>query len=184
MKKTVLFSLAILSIFSVLLAAPQAAYACSCMAAGSPKESLEQSAAVFIGTVESVGEPQDGSRFVLFDVRNAWKGVATSNIAVTTPQDSAMCGFNFEQGKSYVVYASQDESGVLSVNLCSRTHELAENDEDIAALGAAMPTTAVEVPNAKRPLSEKTKTAALAIIALVAVLSVGAMIRRKQRMNQ
>jgi hypothetical protein len=118
--------------------------ACSCMMPGTPLESLEQSSAVFAGTVSSVEPSSDLNIKVTFAVTESWKGATTTPLVISTGKDSAMCGFNFEQGKTYLVYAYDNEDGGLSAGLCSRTHEIVPNDEDIAALGT--PTKPNEVP--------------------------------------
>ncbi len=74
------------------------------------------------------------------DIFPAPPDVIVDSITIWTAKDSATCGFNFEAGEDYLVYASllQDEGGEaeLRVSLCSRTHqlfctdELCGNDED------------------------------------------------------
>jgi hypothetical protein len=180
MKKSLLFTVSLFSMFSVLVAAPQAAYACSCMAPGTPQAELNKSAAVFSGTVVSVNPPADGSRYVMFDVDQAWKGVTTSNVAISTPQDSAMCGIDFVEDKQYIVYAHQGDGGNLSVNLCSRTHEIGANDDaDIVALGTPSPVTPIETPAEPR----KSNTGIVIAVLIVAVAAVGIAARRKKQQS-
>ena len=45
------------------------------------------------------------------------------------------CGFNFQVGETYLVYATGDEeSPVLSTSLCSRTRRLTDSGEDLGYL--------------------------------------------------
>jgi hypothetical protein len=71
---------------------------------------------------------------VEIQVDRSWKKARCGTVVVQTPSDSAMCGFGFEVGKSYLIYADM-QKGKLSTNLCSRTRTIEEAGEDLAALG-------------------------------------------------
>ncbi|MEX0787990.1 MAG: LPXTG cell wall anchor domain-containing protein [Anaerolineales bacterium] len=112
------------------------AYACSCVAPGSPTAALTEADAVFSGRVLSIETPGGyESLRVQMDVDKVWKGPVQAVIEVRTGRDSAGCGFTFEQGKSYLVYAYESE-GSLVATLCSRSNLLDQAAEDTAALGA------------------------------------------------
>jgi len=113
--------------------APSRAAACSCMAPPPPKESAQSSAAVFEGRVTRIEDPQ-GEPKVHFQVVRSFKGPSGESIEIRTANNSAACGYGFEEGKSYLVYASE-ESGALHTNLCSRTRLASEASEDMTALG-------------------------------------------------
>ena len=68
------------------------------------------------------------------DAADSWKKARCGTVVIQTPSDSAMCGFGFEVGKSYLIYADM-QKGKLSTNLCSRTSTIEEAGEDVAALG-------------------------------------------------
>jgi MYXO-CTERM domain-containing protein len=153
-----------LLVVALLAFAPSAiALACSCMRS-TPAEALERSTAVFEGRVlevtpfeerrdltleggclddacrESLSETTESvevSGFsVRFSVTRGWKGVSTEEVVVRTARDSAACGFAFEVGQDYVVYASaEDEAGSLSTGLCDRTARVVDANEDLEALG-------------------------------------------------
>ena len=96
--------------------------------------------AVFAGEVTNI-ESDEGPVInstdpvmVTFQVIEVWKGAPQNTITITTPRESASCGFNFEVGREYVVYAWDNGDG-LSTNLCSRTAELSPDLEDLDALG-------------------------------------------------
>ena len=128
--------LALVGALCALLVAAPWAHACSCLAPPAPKIALQQSAAVFAGRVASVQVEGNNRRFT-FDVSQKWKGVKGAQITVSTPAESAMCGINFDSDRDYLVYAfTNDKSGTLRVNLCTRTARLADAATDVAALGA------------------------------------------------
>jgi hypothetical protein len=125
----------LLAVALALLAqlAPSRAAACSCMAPPPPAESAQNSTAVFEGRVTRIDDPQ-GEPKVHFQVVRSFKGPSSEAIEVRTANSSAACGYGFEEGKSYLVYASE-ESGALHTGLCSRTRLASEASEDITALG-------------------------------------------------
>jgi hypothetical protein len=125
------------------LAAPDVARACSCMMQEQP-EAFEQAASVFEGRVVSQEHPTDptGEVSVLLDVVRRWKGANEQEVQVVTASNSAACGYNFEDGRSYLVYthAPTDEEGnptegLERVSLCSRTARIEEAAADLAAMG-------------------------------------------------
>jgi hypothetical protein len=70
-----------------------------------------------------------------------WKGTKEKIVPLTTANDGAACGFTFEFGKSYLVYAylgglETDEKRLLETNICTRTCPFeAEAKEEIKLLG-------------------------------------------------
>ncbi len=116
-----------------LIIKTEPAYACSCARPDPVHESVAQATAVFAGRVINI-EPIDHRRIeVDFDVETVWKGAATSTIRIYTAPNSAMCGYLFEEGRSYLVYAHQRQE-TLQVSQCSRTNLLSQSDEDLAIL--------------------------------------------------
>ena len=101
-----------------------------------PREAADQSAAVFAGEVASAdtAATSDGVRLVrvTFRVLGAFKGVDKEAV-VYTSDNSAACGFPFEVGEQYLVYAGEAD-GRLHTGLCTRTKSLAQADEDLEAL--------------------------------------------------
>jgi len=99
---------------------------------------------------------------VTFAVTEGWKGASQPTIVVRTPASSASCGVDFVEGQHYLVYAQENE-GQLQVNQCSRTKELDQASEDLAALGqgtspsgagmpVTLPATGVGTTTMPRPL--------------------------------
>ena len=141
---------ALIVFMTLLTVRPQVTYACSCAVSASPLEAMEQSAAVFEGTVVSIKEKfkimqssADPVR-VTFQVGARWKGEMGEKVTVTTALSGASCGFEFTKGERYIVYAGGEEgegkggTAKLTVSLCSRTAMFSGAEEDLNELGAGM----------------------------------------------
>ena len=128
---------------SLFLLNTNAANACSCMPT-TPEQSLKNANAVFAGKVINVVEARGGGRGVqspslngvkvIFEVSKVWKGTPTQQLVITTPDSSASCGYNFEKGQNYLVYASTQDNQ-LQTGLCSGTKTLSTAQADLAVLG-------------------------------------------------
>ena len=101
-------------------------WACSC-AAETKKGYAKRADVVFTGRVRAIagGDSDDGTEGddnlrVRFRVRKVYKGKATRITTVRTNESSAACGYGFEEGKRYTVFAQRAEKK-LSTNLCSGT---------------------------------------------------------------
>ncbi|MCU1311141.1 MAG: hypothetical protein JWO20_2266 [Candidatus Angelobacter sp.] len=105
--------------------------ACSCVPLSSTCKFNTGSEAVFVGTVMSKESPgprlRDGklsfssSVSVRFSVAESFRGVEGDEIEVSTAQYGPMCGYPFEIGQSYLVFAVQGQDGSLSTGRCSGT---------------------------------------------------------------
>lgn len=137
-------------IAGVLLLAPGRALACSCAPVGSPAEEMARSAAVVAGRVLRIDAPPGGMVstgdpvHVVLQVDRVWKGPASSTLVIVTARHSVSCGFPFEVGEEYLVYARAAD-GELHASMCSRTAPLASAAGDMAALGPGMVVTSAEV---------------------------------------
>lgn len=119
---------------------PPAAYACSCAPPPAPLLAMQTAAAVFAGTVLAVEEPGGGGMEVpraTFDVARVWKGPREDRISIAAAPDAPLCGYTFERGREYLVYAYSTDTG-LATNICTRTRTLVDAQEDLAALGAGL----------------------------------------------
>lgn len=139
MKRTVLV---ILSFCLFLLSYASSVSACSCVETPGVEAALEQSDAVFHGKVldirENTGKYRYG-RHVLFEVMKTWKGIEDSQVIIKTGLGGGDCGFDFQVGQEYVVYAYEsemygDEKALVAI-ICSRTAEIGEAEEDLQILG-------------------------------------------------
>lgn len=112
------------------------AFACSCAPPKLIQEAFESSAAVFSGKVASIEGDQFG-RTAIFQVDTAWKGVSKDTVQVLTAAQSSACGYGFEKGMSYIVYAhSGDEDSSLKANKCGTTTPIENALEHFIVLGA------------------------------------------------
>lgn len=137
-----------------LLLTPSFIQACSCGRI-SIEDAFRSSDAVFIGKVISI-EPKVGTvhRWIiatydnltnkdiddsLFDmevkleVTKLWKGGATKSLTIVTPDPDVccICGFEFQVGQSYLVYA---DGTPLSTSICSRTKPLSDTATEATEL--------------------------------------------------
>ena len=134
--RKVLFVLELLFAFCV---SSFSAFACSCIMPGTVAEEVERADAVFKGTVIAV-DNSDYRAYVFpdvvvtFTVQEYWKGDVLDIVVIHTGQGGGDCGFSFEEGKSYLVYAYTDDNGDLHANICSRTALLSDAEEDLVKL--------------------------------------------------
>lgn len=169
---------------------PEACLACSCLPPGSPTEERDKYAAVFRGRVTAVSQEQTARGFrvqrVTFEVDRAWKGPVTSTMTVYTGAGGGDCGYNFQQGADYLVYASQSQSdeflpaNAFATGICSRTRPIAQAGDDLAALGPGNPPAPGSLPNlpstggGRMAAITTALTPALLTLGLVAGLLLGA----------
>lgn len=109
--------------FAILTSA--SAYACTCLSVTFGEE-LQRSEQIFTGTV--VKKTEKGNAYFLFKIKAVYKGEIKDSITISTPVSSAACGVNFEVGKTYLVYAVNNNT-----NNCRR-NALAKNNEDLLKL--------------------------------------------------
>lgn len=146
MKKSYLFLLAMILASSIFLF-PSIGFACSCADLQPVEEELASSKAVFTGSVIEINEvlQPNGTmkRDVLFEVEQSWKGINQSQVMITTGSGGGDCGYDFEQGQKYLVYASNSSmygnDNDLITNICSRTNEISLAQEDLSILGEGAP---------------------------------------------
>ena len=137
--KLTAFSVVIFAVYAIwLFADPGKTHACSCVDSGSPSEALGRADAVFAGEATAV---QVWSRSwpiissadrvsVRFDVNRIWKGPRSDTITIKTVRSEVSCGYEFEEGRKYIVYVRNGETG-----LCSRTASAALAIQHFAELG-------------------------------------------------
>lgn len=118
--------------------------ACSCAGTGPAcSEAVHpENVAIFVGTVVSIAEaqpptnPQSGGMLeVTLAVEEPFKGVTTKEISITTDRSEAACGFPFEKGQKYLVYASEYERK-LYTSICQRTMSIRYAEKDLKYLRA------------------------------------------------
>jgi hypothetical protein len=155
--------------------------ACSCIPGSStPCDAAGGSSAAFIGMVLQITEPTppvaslttgDGKarrvagdgpvamprlmRKVRIQVHEVLSGVdpSQSEIEVLTGQGGGDCGYSFQVGTDYVIYANKDAEGSLVTGICSRTKPLAQAIEDVdyfRAMAGAPATSSLRVQTSLR----------------------------------
>ncbi len=114
-------------------------WACDCAPNPPPKEALKKASAVFSAKVVKI-EEAGAQRSVSLEVLRAWKGVEEKKLVVSTAKSSASCGYGFQEGKTYLIYAyKEDKAPMLRVSLCSRTQALDKAEGDLKELGEGKP---------------------------------------------
>lgn len=121
--------------------------ACSCYPSKPPCEDFWTADAVFSGEVSSIalldakaretkGRHGEGVPLyvrVRFRVDAPYRGISTDEVDVSTGLGGGDCGYGFEKGKQYLVYAYRSEqSADLHTGICTRTCPIAEATEDLA----------------------------------------------------
>ena len=119
-------------------------FACSCekVGVGTTETQLieaayEKAEAVFYGKVLKIRKSKLFNKLqVTFKILETWKGTTTERIIVTTEGlGFGVCPYDFDVGKTYLVYAYTWESKVLQTSHCTRTKELSEAERDLRVLG-------------------------------------------------
>ena len=89
--------------------------------------------------MEILGDRDSSAVVVKFRVKSTWKGRLTKRVSVSTGRGHGDCGYQFEVGQSYLVYAYGSDENSLSTNICQRTARLSESAADIKLLGKGKP---------------------------------------------
>jgi hypothetical protein len=111
--------------------------ACDCAPPPPPKKALESATAVCLAEVVSIEEVGQ-NRTVTLKVTKWWKGGEKAELIVSTSKSGASCGYGFQKGNKYLIYAhAQEKDKPLRVSLCSRTRTVkeAEASGDFKELG-------------------------------------------------
>jgi hypothetical protein len=130
-------------ILAVMVSVPTSLLACSCVTVGTGefdyRQTAKDSAAVFRGTVVEVLQLQSVAlQMVVVDADAAWAGIKSRRVYVFTGYGGGDCGYPFEVGKQYIVWANRNEEwapGELSTGICSFTTPLEAASEQLRQLG-------------------------------------------------
>jgi len=132
--------LAVAAGICTILGSAVPAAACRCIIPPPPREEAARRDVVFSGRVVAV-EVIDWRRVAKIQVLTCWKGGVGGTITVTTPEQSAGCGVDFQVDTEYLVYGNVTSG--IGVHSCSRTRLLANAAVDIDELGRPACTTGV-----------------------------------------
>jgi hypothetical protein len=128
-------------IFSIFLIAFTASdvFACDCILLDEIpvekqlKNAYASSTSIFVGeVVEVITKPDVYFVSVKFKVEKNWNKNFQKEITVSTGKGGGDCGYKFQIGKKYLVYA-YGENNKLSTDICTRT-ALANSNKDAAFL--------------------------------------------------
>ena len=124
-----------------LFAFPAEVFSCFCVP---PREDVEtdikvsvgRADVVFLGKAEKVVRIATSKEFIkkegydpaidetTFGVLKSWKGVSSDRIVTRISIVCCLCGYQFEAGKTYLVYATMEDEGTISTSICHRTQPL------------------------------------------------------------
>jgi hypothetical protein len=123
------------------------AAACSCADPGPPCRALPRSDAVFVGKVADIEDvdadpPKEGGvrnpqRRVRLVVEENFRGAGVKRgapLEVATGLGGGDCGYGFEVGERYLVYAEHAGGEALYTGICTRTRTLSDAAEDLQYL--------------------------------------------------
>jgi hypothetical protein len=131
-----------LAYLAFLLIGPLA-QACDCALDPTPCTAFTHTAVIFAGQVSRIANievsPKSGDpkihytrHSVAFDVIRSYRGLQANTVDVSTGEGGGDCGYFFERGREYLVYANPDtDAGFLYTGICQRTQLLSEAHDDI-----------------------------------------------------
>lgn len=124
----------ILAMLVCLWLAPRAAAACDCkFATPLDAATIAEYDAIFEGTLHRAWR-RDNTLYRRFAVRRVWRGESEPRITIETEDWKMGCGYHFEIGKTYLVFARRYKDGTLQVT-CTHTTPIGHADDELAALG-------------------------------------------------
>jgi hypothetical protein len=117
----------------ILLNFIQFSLSCKCFTGTTIAQDFSEADLVLSGKVTKI-QVEGFNKFVTLDVIQIWKKLNddVKQITVSTCTESACCGFDFEDGKEYLVYIYNK----TKVSLCSKTRLLELATDQIPELNA------------------------------------------------
>lgn len=140
MKRLVIFSTIVLSLIAL---SASSASACSCVSPDANMTVKQQVAtalksrgAVFSAKVIAVKVDDNEHQQVTYTIQvlRVWKGKVPKTTTISTGSNSAMCGYSFSEGETYLIYGSGSAVDGFHTTHCTRTTRLRES-EDLRYLG-------------------------------------------------
>jgi 5-hydroxyisourate hydrolase-like protein (transthyretin family) len=133
-------SLLLFSLILIASAFAREAVACSCaFGGGAPCQEYWKAEVIFAGTVVGSAsvELKEGAyksqqRLVKFSIGESFRGIQAAQAEVITGWGGGDCGYGFQNGETYLVYARRGEKDTrLYTSICTRTRLLTEAAEDL-----------------------------------------------------
>jgi hypothetical protein len=139
-----LISLAAFALLTTIGVAEAVACTCALVRTETSCRDLADAKAIFAGEVISIapvmrdikGKQVEVERRVTLRVLEAFDGVAATEVTIVTATNSAACGYHFDKGRRYLVYAFGRPDGALTTSICSRTKPLANIGGELSFLRA------------------------------------------------
>lgn len=131
----------ILSFIALIALTPAEGAACTCLVSSKPlrtevTQARNDSRALFSGKVLQITEdPQTFLLTVKLKVERVWKGSMPAEAIIETGRGGGDCGYGFEVGERYLVYASGSNESKMQTNICQRTARLSDAARDLRILG-------------------------------------------------
>lgn len=95
-------------------------------------EDFWKASAVFVGDVRSIVDTDDPDRLaVTFTVVEPLYRITESDATLVTPRPNERCGWAFETGRRYIVYADRGDGVRQTTDLCGRTRPIEDADGDV-----------------------------------------------------
>jgi hypothetical protein len=96
----------------------------------------KEAPAVLLGTVLEINEQDAVSKVVRIKVKYGWKGIEGEEVTILTGKGRGDCGYMFEVGKDYLIYASSKvRRNAFWTTICTRTGSASEANAEIKLLG-------------------------------------------------
>lgn len=108
---------------------PRAGEACSCAGPHAPCEAAWQVDAVFVAQVVRVERTSTHIRAHLMPLET-FRG-PSDILSIDTGLGGGDCGYSFQPGEAYLIYARGDKAGRYSTGICNRTRPLSQAAEDL-----------------------------------------------------
>ncbi len=140
------------TVLTLAVVVAQAALACSCLGINTPPTREELTAPnvyVFRATaaetkpIEPTGDPDVDRWFVhgsrtKFRATRYWNGRVGREVTVESGFAGGGCGYVFEPGVEYLVFAQKNKHGALVTNICTRTAAMKDAPDLLAAIERAV----------------------------------------------
>jgi hypothetical protein len=128
----------IIPVVALLLLSYVTGVTCTCVNPRTPAQEFNSVDAVFSGKVVEMTEIKteqglDEGRLVKFSVEKSWKLIDRSEAIIFTAA-VGMCGFPFEIGGTYLVYAVKGGRKELTTGVCYKTGQLKYVKEELKDL--------------------------------------------------
>ena len=89
---------------------------------------------MFSGEIIGINKiPKSLDVLIKIKVEESWKGILSEEITIKT--DLSSCGYRFEIGMSYLIFASGSDKDILTTGECSFNRKLFKAAEELKILG-------------------------------------------------